>query len=68
MSHDIRTPMNAILGFTALAKRHSDEEVAVEKYLEKIETSSQHLLKLINDILEMSSIENEKVFIEEVPA
>lgn len=68
MSHDIRTPMNAILGFTSLAKRHADDEEAVENYLEKIEFSSEHLLKLINDILDMSSIENGKVFIEEVPA
>lgn len=68
MSHDIRTPMNAILGFTSLAKRHTDDEEAVQSYLEKIEYSSDHLLKLINEILDMSSIENGKVYIDEVPA
>ena len=60
MSHDIRTPMNAIIGFTNLAKREEVSPTARD-YLEKIETSSQHLLALINDILEMSRIESGKV-------
>ncbi len=68
MSHDIRTPMNAIIGFTSLALRHTDDKDSVKHYLEKIEFSSSHLLKLINDILDMSTIENGSVYIEEVPA
>ena len=66
MSHDIRTPMNAIIGYTNLAlKEESSEEV--HEYLEKIEGSSQHLLDLINDILEMSRIESGKVELELSP-
>ena len=56
MSHDIRTPMNAIIGFTALAGAHVDEPELVQDYL-KILTSGQHLLSLINDVLDMSRIE-----------
>ena len=63
MSHDIRTPMNAILGYTNLARKEKDPEKAAE-YLEKIEASGQHLLALINDILDMSCIENGKMVIE----
>jgi len=65
MSHDIRTPMNAILGFTALATSHVDNRSKVLDYLKKIQTSSSHLLSLINDILDMSRIESGKVKIEE---
>ena len=65
MSHDIRTPMNAIIGFTSLAATHIDNREQVLDYLKKISTSSQHLLSLINDVLEMSRIESGKVKIEE---
>ncbi len=65
MSHDIRTPMNAIVGFTALAASHLDHPDQVKDYLEKISVSSQHLLSLINDVLDMSRIESGKVTIEE---
>ena len=65
MSHDIRTPMNAIIGFTSLAVTHIDNQEQVKGYLEKILTSSKHLLSLINDILDMSRIESGKVKIEE---
>ncbi len=65
MSHDIRTPMNAIIGFTSLAKSHIDNKERVEDYLEKIGQSSEHLLSLINDVLDMSRIESGKVNIEE---
>jgi len=67
MSHDIRTPMNAIIGFTALASTHIDNRERVVDYLGKIEQSSNHLLSLINDILDMSRIESGKVNIEEKP-
>ena len=56
MSHDIRTPMNAIVGMTALAKRYIDEKSRVIDALDKIETASTHLLNLINDVLDMSRI------------
>lgn len=65
MSHDIRTPMNAIIGFTALAAAHIDNKKQVEDYLRKISVSSEHLLSLINDVLDMSRIESGKVKIEE---
>lgn len=65
MSHDIRTPMNAIVGFTALAASHIDNKEQVQDYLGKISVSSQHLLSLINDVLDMSRIESGKVTIEE---
>ena len=67
MSHDIRTPMNAIIGYTNLTLKE-DISPAAREYLGKIETSSQHLLALINDILEMSRIENGKIELEFVPA
>ena len=57
MSHDIRTPMNAIIGYTNLARREESINT-VKEYLDKIDVSSKHLLELINDILEMSRIEN----------
>ena len=64
MSHDIRTPMNAIVGFTALATTHIGNTELVLDYLIKIHTSSQHLLSLINDVLDMSRIESGSVRIE----
>lgn len=67
MSHDIRTPMNAIIGYTNLAMTENDPEV-LHGYLSKIGSSSHHLLALINDILEMSRIENRKIELEFVPA
>lgn len=67
MSHDIRTPMNAIIGFTSLAASHVDNKEKVKEYLSKISTSSEHLLSLINDILDMSRIESGKVKINENP-
>lgn len=65
MSHDIRTPMNAIIGFTALAAAHLDNMETTRDYLGKISTSSNHLLSLINDILDMSRIESGQVKIDE---
>ncbi|MCI8516107.1 MAG: response regulator [Hungatella sp.] len=67
MSHDIRTPMNAIVGFTALAITHIDRKEQVEEYLQKIMTSGNHLLSLINDVLDMSRIESGKMHLEEKP-
>ena len=61
MSHDIRTPMNAIIGFTTLAVSHIDNKSQVEDCLQKVLSSSNHLLSLINDILDMSRIESGKV-------
>ena len=65
MSHDIRTPMNAIVGFTALATSHIDNKELVRDYLGKISVSSQHLLSLINDVLDMSRIESGKMTLDE---
>ncbi len=65
MSHDIRTPMNAIVGFTTLAIAHIDHRDQVEEYLKKIKTSGDHLLSLINDVLDMSRIESGKIHLEE---
>lgn len=65
VSHDIRTPMNAIIGFTALASSHIDDKNLVADYLEKIKISSNHLLSLVNDVLDMSRIESGKMKIEE---
>ena len=67
MSHDIRTPMNAIIGFTTLALTHVDHKEHVEMYLKKIMTSGNHLLSLINDILDMSRIESGKMHLDEKP-
>ena len=67
MSHDIRTPMNAIIGFTTLAETNLDNKARVQEYLAKILSSSNHLLSLINDILDMSRIESGKLNIEEKP-
>ncbi len=68
MSHDIRTPMNAIIGFTSLAATHIEHTDLVRSYLGKIMTASRHLLSLINDVLDMSRIESGKVRIEEKEA
>ncbi len=65
MSHDIRTPMNAIIGFTALAQTHIHNTELVHDYLTKIHTSSTHLLSLINEILDMSRIESGTVKLDE---
>ncbi len=67
MSHDIRTPMNAIIGFTALATAHLDNRERALDYLAKISQASNHLLSLINDVLDMSRIESGKVHIEDRP-
>ena len=64
MSHDIRTPMNAIIGYTMLARKEENMSPKTAEYLTKIETSSQHLLALINDVLDMSRIESGKIELE----
>ena len=61
MSHDIRTPMNAIIGMTSLALSNTHNQEQVQEYLHKIELSSKHLLGLINDVLDMSKIESGKM-------
>ena len=66
MSHDIRTPMNAIIGFTTLAISNIDDKERVKDYLAKTLASSNHLLSLINDVLDMSRIESGKLHLEEV--
>ena len=65
MSHDIRTPMNAIIGFATLAVSNIDNKTRVQDYLSKILSSGNHLLSLINDILDMSRIESGKIHLEE---
>ena len=65
MSHDIRTPMNAIIGYTSLAASHVDNPEQIQNYLTKIQTASSHLMSLINDVLDMSRIESGNVRIEE---
>ena len=67
MSHDIRTPMNAIIGFTELASAQLEHPEKVRDYLGKIGMSSEHLLSLINDVLDMSRIESGKVTLQEKP-
>ena len=67
MSHDIRTPMNAIIGFTNLAATHLDDPELVRDYLSKIGAASDQLLSLINDVLDMSRIVSGNVVIEEAP-
>ena len=68
MSHDIRTPMNAITGFTTMAKKHLDDKEKIEDYLNKIETAGNQLLALINQVLEMSRIESGKIVLSEQKA
>lgn len=67
MSHDIRTPMNAIVGMTAIAEAHADDRDRVEDCLKKIDISGRHLLELINEILDMSRIEKGKIELTEAP-
>ena len=67
MSHDIRTPMNAIIGFTDIAEKHIDDKERVLEALGKVKMSSSHLLSLINDVLDMSRVESGTVKIEEEP-
>ena len=65
MSHDIRTPMNAIIGFTNLLEKHLDDKETLLNYIEKIKTSNEFLLSLINNVLEMAKIENGKEQLDE---
>ena len=65
MSHDMRTPMNAIIGMTAIAGAHLDDKERVKDSLGKISSSSRHLLGIINDILDMSKIESGSLHINE---
>lgn len=67
MSHDIRTPMNAIIGFTDIAEKHVDDSEKVLDSLKKVKMSSKHLLTLVNDVLDMSRIESGNANIEEEP-
>ena len=67
MSHDIRTPMNAIIGFTDIAERHIDNPDKVLDSLRKVKLSSMHLLTLVNDVLDMSRVESGTIKIEEEP-
>lgn len=67
MSHDIRTPMNAIIGMTDLALENVGTQMPTSEYLQIIKSSSMHLLTLINDILDMSRIEKGKLIIEHRP-
>ncbi|EEO27915.2 response regulator [Oxalobacter paraformigenes] len=67
MSHDMRTPMNAIIGLTTIAKNHPGDTGKIRDCLEKIDTSSQHLLNLINEVLDTCRIESGKFFLEEKP-
>ncbi len=67
MSHEIRTPMNAIVGLTELARHYRDEPMQITEYLDKIETSSKVLLGIINDVLDMSAIESNKLKIAQKP-
>lgn len=67
MSHDIRTPINGVIGMTEIARRYHNDEARLLDSLNKIDTASQHLLSLINDVLDMSSIESGKVVINKKP-
>ncbi len=64
MSHDIRTPMNAIIGYADLASRHSDDPAKLKKYMENIQVCGQNLLMLLNNVLDLARIENDKTEIE----
>lgn len=64
MSHDIRTPMNAIIGYADLASRHSDDPVKLKKYMENIQVCGQNLLMLLNNVLDLARIENDKTEME----
>lgn len=67
ISHDIRTPLNVIIGYTALASAHVNEAQKVKRYLSKIQTASKHLLLLVNDVLDMSHIESGTLKLEHAP-
>ena len=67
MSHDIRTPMNAVIGFTTLALKDVSNAAKVKDYLTKVKTSSEYMMTILNDILEMARIENGKLDIESAP-
>ncbi len=64
MSHDIRTPMNAIIGYADLASRHLDDPAKLEKYMENIQVCGQNMLMLLNNVLDLARIENDKTEIE----
>lgn len=64
MSHDIRTPMNAIIGYADLASRHLDDPAKLEKYMENIQVCGQNLLMLLNNVLDLARIENDKTEME----
>ena len=63
MSHDIRTPLNAILGLTAVAQKQTASRTHTEDYLKKINASGRYLLNLVNDVMDMSQIENGKMIL-----
>lgn len=65
MSHDIRTPMNAVMGFTTMAKKHIDDHETVKGYLDKIDIAGKQLLSLVNQVLEMSRVESGKIILNE---
>ena len=67
MSHDIRTPLNAIVGYTTLALSHIEEKEAVKKYLSRITTAGSHLIALVNDVLEMNQIESGNIQMDDLP-
>lgn len=67
MSHDIRTPLNAIVGYTTLALSHIEEKDAVKKYLSRITTADSHLIALVNDVLEMNQIESGNIQMDDLP-
>lgn len=67
MSHDIRTPMNAIIGFSTMAQKYLNEPEKAREYLNKVDMSSQHMLHIVNDILDMARIDSGKVELESVP-
>ena len=66
MSHDIRTPMNAIVGMTSIGLSHIDEKSRVQDCLEKIRTASSHLMSLVNDVLDMSRIDSDRMTLNEI--
>ena len=65
MSHDIRTPMNAIMGMTSIGLSHIDEKARVQDCLDKIRTASSHLMSLVNDVLDMSRIDSGRMTLNE---
>ena len=67
MSHDVRTPMNGIMGMTKIAREHLDDVDRVEECLKKIEASSEYLMRLLNEVMDMSSIESGKTILHEEP-